>query len=101
MLVVAAFSTGINFLFFLVYLLARCCWPVVLRAARAPRRRRLPRLNPRTHVGEVLQAVYRVDNETRWTKPWVELWNESILPARFPAAWSACGARAAASGLPR
>ena len=41
-------------------------------------------LNPRAQVGEVLQAVYRVDNQTRWTKPWVELWNESNLPASLP-----------------
>jgi uncharacterized protein (DUF58 family) len=85
-LVVAAFSTGINFLFFLVYLLGG-----LLLAAWYYARRGLQGLragyhviNPRAQVGEVLEAVYRVDNDTRWTKPWVELWNDSTLPAPLP-----------------
>jgi uncharacterized protein (DUF58 family) len=41
-------------------------------------------VNPRAQVGEVLEGVYRVDNNTRWTKPWVELWNDSTLPATLP-----------------
>ena len=32
----------------------------------------------------MLQAVYRVDNGSGWSKPWVELWNESTLPATLP-----------------
>jgi uncharacterized protein (DUF58 family) len=85
-LVVAAFSTGINFLFFLVYLLAALfigSWWYARRGLRGVRAG-YHVLNPRAQVGEVLQAVYRVDNETRWTKPWVELWNESNLPASLP-----------------
>jgi uncharacterized protein (DUF58 family) len=85
-LVVAAFSTGISFLFFLVYLLGG-----LLLASRFYARRGLQGLragyhvlNPRAQVGEVLQAIYRVDNDTRWGKPWVELWNDSTLPARLP-----------------
>jgi uncharacterized protein (DUF58 family) len=41
-------------------------------------------VNPRTHVGEVLQAMYRVDNADVLGKPWVELWNESTLPVSLP-----------------
>jgi uncharacterized protein (DUF58 family) len=41
-------------------------------------------VNPRTHVGEVLQAMYRVDNADVIGKPWVELWNESTLPVSLP-----------------
>jgi hypothetical protein len=74
-LVVAAFSTGISFLFFLVYLLA-----ILLLASRWYARRGLRGLragyrvlNPRTQVGDVLEAVYRVDNDARWSKPWVEV----------------------------
>ena len=52
-------------------------------------------LNPRAQVGEVLQAVYRVDNDTRWAKPWVELWNDSTLPAPLPG--RAIGVRAQGS----
>jgi uncharacterized protein (DUF58 family) len=86
LLVVAAFSTGINFLFFLVYLLA-----ILLLAAWVYSRRGLRGVragyhvaNPRAQVGETLQAIYRVDNDASWAKPWVELWNDSNLPAPLP-----------------
>ncbi|HEU5315550.1 MAG TPA: hypothetical protein VFX49_05530, partial [Chloroflexota bacterium] len=85
-LVVAAFSTGINFLFFLLYLLAALLigsWWYARRGLKGVRAG-YHVLNPRAEVGEVLQAVYRVDNATKWTKPWVELWNESNLPASLP-----------------
>ncbi|MGZ8562764.1 MAG: hypothetical protein ACXWWU_04005, partial [Candidatus Limnocylindria bacterium] len=85
-LVVAAFSTGISFLFFLVYLLA-----ILLLASRWYARRGLRGLragynvlNLRAQVGERLEAVYRVENESRWAKPWVEVANESTLPAPLP-----------------
>jgi uncharacterized protein (DUF58 family) len=85
-LVVAAFSTGITFLFFLVYLLAALVLGARWYAKRGLRgvRAGYHVLNPRAQVGEVLQAVYRVDNQTKWGKPWVELWNESNLPASLP-----------------
>jgi uncharacterized protein (DUF58 family) len=85
-LVVAAFSTGISFLFFLVYLTAAIligCWfyaRVGLRSVRADYRV----LNPRTHVGEILQAIYRVENHDRIAKPSIELWNESTMPTSLP-----------------
>ena len=85
-LVVAAFSTGLNFLFFLVYLTAAIligCWFYArggLRSVRADYRV----LNPRTHVGEVLQAIYRVENHDRSSKPSIELWNESTMPTSLP-----------------
>jgi uncharacterized protein (DUF58 family) len=85
-LVVAAFSTGMDFLFFLVYLLA-----TLLLASRWYARRGLRGLragyhvlNPRTQVGDTLEAVYRVDNDTGWTKPWVEVGNDSTLPTPLP-----------------
>jgi uncharacterized protein (DUF58 family) len=85
-LVVAAFSTGINFLFFLVYLLGALLVAAWLFARRGLQGLRAGYyvLNPRAQVGDVLQAIYRVDNDTRWTKPWVELWNDSTLPAPLP-----------------
>src|SRR5207244_12512940 len=52
-------------------------------------------LNPRAHVGEVLQAVYRIDNTARWNKPWIEVWNDSTLPAGLPG--RAIGVQAGAS----
>jgi uncharacterized protein (DUF58 family) len=85
-LVVAAFSTGISFLFYLVYLLA-----ILLVASRWYARRGLRGLragyhvrNPRSQVGESLEAVYRVDNDTRLNKPWVEVSNDSTLPEPLP-----------------
>jgi uncharacterized protein (DUF58 family) len=96
-LVVAAFSTGISFLFFLMYLCAALllgAWFYArsgLRGVRAG----YHVLNPRAHVGEVLQAVYRVENTTRWTKPWIEAWNDSTLPTGLPG--RAIGVQAGAS----
>jgi uncharacterized protein (DUF58 family) len=85
-LVVAAFSTGLDFLFFLVYLLG-----ALLLVSRFYARRGLQGLragyhvlNPRAQVGEVLQAIYRIDNDSRVGKAWVELWNDSTLPAPLP-----------------
>jgi uncharacterized protein (DUF58 family) len=85
-LVVAAFSTGLDFLFFLVYMTAALLIGSWLYARRGLQNVRADYrvLNPRTHVGEVLQAVYRVENHDRLGKPWVELWNESTLPSSLP-----------------
>lgn len=85
-LVVAAFSTGINFLFFLVYLLGALLLAAWFFARRGLQGLRAGYhvLNPRAQVGDVLQAIYRIDNDTRWAKPWVELWNDSTLPAPLP-----------------
>jgi uncharacterized protein (DUF58 family) len=85
-LVVAAFSTGISFLFFLVYLMAALVIGTRLFAGRGLKGVRADYrvLNPRAHVGEVLQAVYRVENHDRWGKPWLEVWNDSTLPVSLP-----------------
>jgi uncharacterized protein (DUF58 family) len=85
-LVVAAFSTGIDFLFFLVYLMAALVIGARLFAGRGLKDVRADYrvLNPRAHVGEVLQAIYRVENHDRWGKPWLEVWNDSTLPVSLP-----------------
>lgn len=85
-LAMAAFSTGIDFLFFLVYLTVAIgvgSWYWARRGLRGVRADYRV-LNPRTHVGEVLQAVYRVENHDRFGKAWVECWNESTMPATLP-----------------
>jgi uncharacterized protein (DUF58 family) len=85
-LVVAAFSTGISVLFFLVYLLGILMagsWWYARRGLRGLRAG-YHALNPRAQVGDVLEAVFRVDNDTRLGKPWVELSNDSTLPAPLP-----------------
>jgi uncharacterized protein (DUF58 family) len=85
-LVVAAFSTGLDFLFFLVYLtlaLGIGAWLYARRGLRGVRADYRV-VNPRTHVGEVLQAVYRIENHDRFPKPWIECWNESTMPSGLP-----------------
>jgi uncharacterized protein (DUF58 family) len=85
-LVVAAFSTGIDFLFFLVYLTVAIgigSWLYARRGLTAVRADYRV-INPRTHVGELLQAIYRVENHDRFGKPWIECWNESTLPNSLP-----------------
>jgi len=85
-LVIAAFSTGISFLFFLLYLFAAIgigSWLYARRGLHGVRADYRV-LNPRTHVGEVLQAMYRIENHDRWPKPWLETWNESTLPTGLP-----------------
>ena len=96
-LVVAAFSTGISFLFFLMYLCAGLLLGAWLYARNGLRgvRAGYQVLNPRAHVGEILQAVYRIDNTTRWSKPCIEVWNDSTLPAGLPG--RAIGVQAGAS----
>jgi uncharacterized protein (DUF58 family) len=85
-LVVAAFSTGLEDLFFLVYLTVAVgigSWLYARRGLRGVRADYRV-VNPRTHVGEVLQAIYRVENHDRFPKPWIECWNESTMPAGLP-----------------
>jgi uncharacterized protein (DUF58 family) len=85
-LAVAAFSTGIEFLFFLVYLTAAIgigSWLYARRGLRSVRADYRV-LNPRTHVGEVLEAIYRVENHDRIGKPWIEVGNESTMPVGLP-----------------
>ena len=85
-LVVAAFCTGLDFLFFIVYLTVAIgigSW-VDARRGLSGVRADYRVINPRTHVGELLQAIYRVENHDRFGKPWIECWNESTLPNSLP-----------------
>lgn len=86
LLVVVAFSTGLDFFFFLVYLTALIglgAWFYARRGLTGVRADYRV-INPRTHVGELLQAIYRVENHDRLGKPWIECWNESTLPNSLP-----------------
>jgi uncharacterized protein (DUF58 family) len=86
LLVVVAFSTGLDFFFFLVYLTAAIgigAWFYARRGLTGVRADYRV-INPRTHVGELLQAIYRVENHDRLGKPWIECWNESTLPNSLP-----------------
>ena len=85
-LVVAAFSTGLSVLFFLVYLVGALVigsWWYARRGLSGIRAG-YHVLNPRAQVGEVLHAVYRIDNDAAWSKPWLEVTNDSTLPVGLP-----------------
>jgi uncharacterized protein (DUF58 family) len=85
-LVVAAFSTGISVLFFLVYLVGALLigsWWYARRGLGGVRAG-YHVLNPRAQAGEVLHAVYRIDNDAAWSKPWLEVTNDSTLPIGLP-----------------
>ena len=85
-LVVAAFSTGINFLFFLVYLVAGLVIGSYLyaRYSLAGVTARFEVLNPQLQVGEVLRVAFHVENRSRFSKPVIEFSNDATLPAGLP-----------------
>jgi uncharacterized protein (DUF58 family) len=85
-LVVAAFSTGASFLFFLVYL-----GLAVLGGSYLVTRFGLTDLEAgyavnqlQAHVGEVLRATYTLRSASRIPKLWLEVHNPSTLPIPLP-----------------
>ena len=100
-LVVAAFSTGLSFLFFLVYLIAALVIASYLYTRYALRgiSAEYEVQNPHAQVGEILRAAYRLDNRSRWSKPWIEVANPSNLPASLPGRAIGIDARSARKWL--
>ncbi|MFI5254083.1 MAG: DUF58 domain-containing protein [Candidatus Limnocylindrales bacterium] len=95
-LVIAAFSTGADFLFFLLYL-----GLLVVGGAYLVTRFGLTDLEAgyvldraQGHVGETLQATYTVRNVGRLPKLWLEVHNPSTLPAPLPGRALALGPHA-------
>jgi uncharacterized protein (DUF58 family) len=85
-LTIAAFSTGADYLFFLLYL-----GLIVVGGAYLVTRFGLADLEAgylldrlQGHVGESLQATYTVRNTGRLPKPWLEVHNPSTLPVPLP-----------------
>jgi uncharacterized protein (DUF58 family) len=85
-LVVAAFSTGADFLFFLVYL-----GLAVLGGSYLVTRFGLLDLEAgyavnqlQAHVGEVLRSTYTLRSTSRIPKLWLEVHNPSTLPVPLP-----------------
>jgi len=85
-LVLAAFSTGDAFLFFLVYL-----GLAVLGGSYLVTRFGLTDLEAgyavnqlQAHVGEVLRATYTLRSSSRLPKLWLEVHNPSTLPVPIP-----------------
>jgi uncharacterized protein (DUF58 family) len=95
LLVLAAFSSGAEFLFFLLYL-----GIVVAGGSYVMTRFGLSDLEAgyvldRLHaqVGDTLRATYTVRNTSRLPKPWLEVHNPSTLPNMLPGRAIALGPR--------
>ena len=102
-LIVGAFSTGADFLFFLVYLgiLVVGGSYVLTRLGLSDLEAgySLDRLQAR--VGEPLRATYTVRNTSRLPKLWLEAYNPSTLPVALPGRAIALGPRQERSWVAR
>ena len=102
-LLVAAFSTGLEFLFYLIYLAI-----LVIGGSYILTRLGLADLeagyavNQLTgHVGDKLQITYTLRNTSRVPKPWLEIHNPTTLPGGLPGRAISIGSRAERSWLVR
>src|SRR4051794_26285253 len=102
-LLIAAFSTELAFLFYLVYLAI-----LVIGGAYILTRLGLADLeagyavNQLTgHVGDRLQITYTLRNTSRVPKPWLEVHNPTTLPGGLPGRAISLGSRAERSWLVR
>ncbi len=102
-LVIAAFSTGLPFLFYLVYLAI-----FVVGGSYVLTRLGLSDLEAgyavnqlSGHVGDRLRVTYTVRNTSRVPKPWLEIHNPTSLPAGLPGRAISLGARTERSWLVR
>jgi len=102
-LVIAAFSTGLPFLFYLVYLAV-----LVLGGSYVLTRLGLSDLEAgyavnqlSGHVGEQIRVTYTLRNTSRVPKPWLEIHNPTSLPAGLPGRAISLGPRSERSWLIR
>jgi uncharacterized protein (DUF58 family) len=102
-LVVAAFSTGYPFLFFLVYLglLVGGGSYVVTRLGLADLEAGYAVNQLTGHVGDRLRITYTVRNTGRLPKPWLEVHNPTSLPGGLPGRAMALGGRSERSWMVR
>ncbi|MGA3056835.1 MAG: DUF58 domain-containing protein [Candidatus Limnocylindrales bacterium] len=85
-LLIAAFSTGLAFLFYVVYL---CL--LAIGGSYALTRFGLADLEAgyrvdhrQGHVGDELRTMYSISNASRLPKPWLEVYNPTDLPVPLP-----------------
>lgn len=102
-LLISAFSTGLGFLFYLVYLAI-----LVIGGSYILTRLGLSDLeagyavNQLTgHVGDRIQITYTLRNTSRLPKPWLEVHNPTTLPGGLPGRAISLGPRAERSWLVR
>lgn len=102
-LVVAAFSTGYPFLFFLVYLglLVGGGSYVLTRLGLADLEAGYAVNQVTGHVGDLMRVTYTVRNTGRLPKPWLEIHNPTSLPGGLPGRALSLGGRSERSWLVR
>ena len=102
-LVVAAFSTGLPFLFYLVYLSIFVVGGsyVLTRLALTDLEAGYAVNQLSGHVGDRLKVTYTVRNTSRVPKPWLEIHNATSLPAGLPGRAISLAARTERSWLVR
>jgi len=102
-LVVAAFSTGLAFLFYLVYLgvLVVGGSYVVTRLALSDLEAGYAVNQLHGHVGDQLRITYTLRNSSRLPKLWLEVHNPTSLPGGLPGRALTLGPRAERSWLVR
>ncbi len=85
-LVLAAFSTGLPFLFYVVYLglLAVGGSYVLTRFGLADLEAGYRVDHRQGHVGDELRTTYSISNASRLPKPWLEVYNPTDLPVPLP-----------------
>jgi uncharacterized protein (DUF58 family) len=102
-LLIAAFSTGYAFLFYLLYLAV-----LVLGGSYVAVRLGLTDLEAgyavsqlSGHVGEQMRVTYTLRNGSRLPKPWLEVHNPTTLPGSLPGRAISLGSRSERSWLVR
>ncbi len=102
-LVVAAFSTGLAFLFFLVYvgLLIGGGSYVLTRLGLSDLEAGYAVSQLSGHVGDRLRVTYTLRNTGRLPKPWLEVHNPTTLPGGLPGRALSLGGRGERSWLIR
>ncbi len=85
-LLIAAFSTGLSFLFYLVYLglLAVGGSYVLTRFGLADLEAGYRVDHRQGHVGDDLRTTYSISNASALPKPWLEIYNPTDLPVPLP-----------------
>lgn len=102
-LLIAAFSTELEFLFYLVYLAILVVGGsyILTRLGLADLEAGYAVNQLTGHVGDRLQITYTLRNTSRVPKPWLEVHNPTTLPGGLPGRAIGLGARAERSWLVR
>ncbi|HEV8547106.1 MAG TPA: DUF58 domain-containing protein [Candidatus Limnocylindrales bacterium] len=102
-LLVAAFSTGLEFLFYLVYLAILVIGGsyIVTRLGLSDLEAGYAVSQLNGHVGDRLRVTYTLRNTSRIPKPWLEVHNPTTLPGGLPGRAIPLGRRAERSWLVR